>query len=215
MVDVVITTWDDGEGLRASYLGKVCASWRHWASERDLNVIPQLIVSDDGSDNTVVQDIARAFNAMFVSGTHNGIGASLNRSLEYVKGPWVYTTDDWLLNGPLELGQAEQLLEMYDIVRIGPPHPNLRCTIRFQQQIGWWLEIDRDSGGYPFGTRPFLARRDLIRRLGPLKEGVDSYEFENWFGHRCLAIGASVAAVTLHGPWEHIGEYAVGNRPVR
>jgi hypothetical protein len=216
MVDVVITTWDDGIGKRAHYLEQVLATWRHWGSSRDLSRPLNLIVSDDGSEGSYIEGIAVAYSAEFVTGPHNGIGASLNRSLQHVTASaWVYTTDDWLLTGSMHLARAEALLDVgYDVVRIGPPHPNLTCTIQFQQGIGWWLDLNTDRGGFVFGTRPFLAKRQIISHLGALPEGVDSYEFERWFDERCKHLALRIASATLHGPWEHIGEYEVGDRPI-
>jgi hypothetical protein len=201
-----MTTYDDGVGLRYDYARMCYEAWRTYHPR-----VP-ILVSDDGSAN---YDSLSAWVSHGISGPHNGIGASLNRALRVVKDDWIYTTDDWLLLDSLELDGPIQLLQSYDIVRIGPVHPNLRCITRFQEGIGWWLEIDLDSEGYPFGTRPFLARHDVIPRILPLIEGTDSYEFEVWFNQRCKEQNFKLAATTLHGPWEHIGDYEVGDRAIR
>lgn len=225
MVTVVMSTWDDGRGIRHGYMQRCLESWWFFV---DSNIGWEYIIADDGSEVVpeikysplvVGQDAVR-----LVTGPHNGIGASLNRALSYVAPgqPWIYTTDDWKLPDPnddsfyegLNLGQALQLIQRYDIVRLGPVHPNLKCTTKFEVGVGWWLEIDSRQEGYPFGTRPFLANYNVIRALGAFPEGTDSYVFENWFNQRCQDIGFSLASVALHGPWEHIGEYEVGDRPV-
>lgn len=216
MVDVVITTWDDGSGKRFQYLDTVLSGWA-----RRCGVGRRIIIADDGSDNqTALERVAKMhrheLDIEIVTGPHGGIGTSLNRALAIVRDNWVYTTDDWMLAGSLDMyiGVGLRLLDMYDVVRLGPVHPNLECTTRFQQGIGWWLEIETGHGGYPFGTRPFLAKPNLINQIGRCPDNVDSYVFETAFNERCVNLGLSVAAVGLHGPWEHIGEYEVGDRPV-
>lgn len=217
MVDVVITTWDDGSYKRFDYLIKVLTGW----STR-CGVAKRVIIADDGSENAdyLLHSIAQAhrhsMDIEVVTGEHGGIGTSLNRALAKVQDLWIYTTDDWYLTSSLDMyvGPAMQLTEYYDVVRLGPVHPNLTCVTRFQQGVGWWLDIDPRSGGYPFGTRPFMAKRRLIEQIGWLPENVDSYAFENWFNQRCIDLDLTVCAVGLHGPWEHIGDYEVGDRPI-
>jgi len=66
-----------------------------------------------------------------------------------------------------------------------------------------------------FGTRPFLASKRFYEKVGPFLEGVDAYVCERDYSDRCNAHGGlRAAALNLVGPWEHIGEYEVGDRPV-
>lgn len=216
MVAVIVTTWNDATDIRAGYLDQTLWSLRtHLVAPGDVD----LIVADDGSDDLGhTRALAVKYGAKFVTGVHDGIGSSLWRGINAAAdGQYImYTTDDWKLTGELDLTQAVTLAEGYDVVRVGPPHPNLLGIIQFQQHLGWWLHISTPQSGYPFGTRPFVARKGLFGRLGPPPAAVDSYVFENWFNEACQRpeIAATLACVTLHGPWEHIGEYEVGKLPI-
>jgi len=219
MVTVIMTTWDDGTGLRYEY-AVAC----HESLRIGITPNPHIIVTDDGSHNfNNLAMTLKGSRTSLLTGPHNGIGSSLNRAINHLSvldphEPWMYTTDDWLLTDNLDLTRAIQLLDIgYDMVRVGPPHPNLECTIQFQAGIGWWLDIHTylPATGFAFATRPFIAAPSLYRKIGAFKEGVDSYECERDYSDRVWDHGGiKIAAVTLHGPWEHIGEYAVGNRPV-
>jgi hypothetical protein len=158
-----------------------------------------------------------------VTGPHGGIGASLNRALARVAHNelWLYTTDDWELQdsydrGSINLDKAIWLIreEEYDFVRLGPIHPNLPCFTKFTVGPGWWLHLEFGSG-FVFGTRPFLASKRFYEKVGPFLEGVDAYVCERDYSDRCnMHNGLRAAALNLVGPWEHIGEYEVGDRPV-
>lgn len=218
MVVVVMTTYDDGNGLRFEYAKQCYAAWCAY-SHNPWIASQHILVADDGSPNAHLLD---EWNMRAVTGPHNGIGASLNRALRtIVTEPWVYTTDDWLLTGPIDLELPLWLLSAgYDMVRLGPMHPNLHCTTRFTQGHGWWLDIDIASGGFAFGTRPFLAAPSLVNKIGLFDEGLDAYATEQRYAQRCAAFHAdhpnalAFASVEIHGPWEHIGDYEVGDRPV-
>lgn len=217
MVTVVMTTYNPTpDAPRFSY-AKRCIE----AFDDHLMVDPFVVhVTDDGSPDTqLLMRLVTTHNITVTTGRHNGIGASLNRALRHVEGPWMYTTDDWLLTGFLELELPLWLLsEGYDLVKLGPIHPNLSCRTRFSAGHGWWLELNLldPQGGFHFATRPFLAAPSLVEKIGLFDEGLDSYETEVRYNARCQmeAFNLKFAAVNLAGPWEHIGEYEVGNLPV-
>jgi len=179
-----------------------------------------LILADDGSETIdPLMPIVRLWNrgeCRIVTGDHDGIGASLNRAVASLSRsePWIYTTDDWLLTEPLGLRSPLRILQDYDCVRLGPIHPNLFCTTKFEQGTGWWLELHANLGGFVFATRPFLANPSMINRVGPFDESLDSYEVERRYSLRFAAAGCTCAAMNLAGPWEHIGEYEVGDQAV-
>lgn len=210
MVTVVMTTYNPESGApRYDYAAR-CLMWLKanlLASEHR-----EFVLTDDGSPDCGALWSLGADRV--VVGPHNGIGSSLNRALDGLQGPWMYTTDDWLLKEPLDLELPLWLLEEYDLVRLGPIHPNLRCTTKFTANHGWWLEVDPSHGGFAFATRPFLARQELVEQVGLFDEGLDAYETERLYAERCMWAHIRVAAVNLAGPWEHIGEYEVGDRPV-
>lgn len=218
MVNVVMTTYNpEPSAPRFEYAYKSMRGLlRHLrAAER-----VDLIVADDGSPSTnelsKLRQDWRPNPATVVTGPHNGIGASLNRALEGIVGPWMYTTDDWLLTEDLDLDFPLWLLDQgYDLVRLGPIHPNLDCTTMFTAGHGWWLDLKCSSvhGGFAFATRPFLAAPSLTTKIGPFLEGVDAYACERDYSDRVWDHGAiSIAAINLAGPWVHIGDYEVGDR---
>lgn len=149
---------------------------------------------------------------------HSGIGASLNAALEGVDGTWLYTTDDWELVSRLDLdGPCRLLKQGYDVVRLGPIHPDLQCVTRFQQGIGWWLDLRQEYGGFAFATRPFLATKDWYSRIGPFNARLNSYETERLYAERVAKSTSKLAywgGVDLAGPWEHLGIVEVGYRDV-
>lgn len=84
-------------------------------------------------------------------------------------------------------------------------------------QIGWWLDISTETG-YAFATRPFLATKDLWKKIGPFDEGLNAYETERLYAeriaHRRVVQIASDGEISLAGPWEHIGEVEVGDKNI-
>jgi len=127
----------------------------------------------------------------------------------------MYTTDDWLLTESLDLELPLWLLGPevgYDLVRLGPIHPNLDCRTKFTAGHGWWLDVD-SRYGFAFATRPFLASPSLVQKIGPFDEGMNAYDTERQYSNRCAG-NILVAAINLAGPWEHIGEFEVGDRDV-
>lgn len=217
-VTVVMTTYNPIDGPRFGYAVQSITSLSLHLIAPELS----LVLADDGSlDTQTLAPMARLVlpewkRANAVTGPHNGIGASLNRAFSTFEGPWMYTTDDWVLTDDLDLTLPLWLLdEGYDLVRLGPLHPNLACSTRFEAGHGWWLDIDPWSNEFVFGTRPFLASSRLLSKIMPMLEGADSYAFEKWFCSVCRHAGISVAATTLHGPWETIGDdYPVGHLAV-
>lgn len=159
-----------------------------------------------------------------VGGERVGIGGSLNRAILHSLDPadlWLYTTDDWKLTQPLDLSQAVKLIREvgYQYIRLGPPHPNIDCEIKFQQDIGWWLRFHtQQHTSFAFATRPFLSTRSFWHNVGPFKENCDSYVCERDYGDRVNHIhGPStlcgeVVNGSLEGPWEHIGAENVGEK---
>lgn len=178
-------------------------------------------VADDGSENTkfieAIKGYAHVDKHCFSHSRvqRKGIGGSLNAALtEIGTDLWMYTTDDWVLSAQLNIANAINLIADfdYDIVRLGPVHPNLACTIKFNEKCGWWLDIDARAGGYAFATRPFLMTRAAYRRIGPFIEGKDAYDTERDYAERVVASELKIASIALHQfPWVHIGEYEVGH----
>lgn len=176
-------------------------------------------VSRRGSMYNIMQRASEYWeeHSTLTDANRNGIGGSLNMAMDYIPndGVWMYTTDDWMLTEYLNLDGPLHLLDMgYDLVRLGPIHPDLHCITRFSQTVGWWLDIQSHYGGFAFATRPFVAKRKLA---GPFDEGLNAYETERLYAGRVAKSTLKLAywgGVTLPGPWKHIGNECVGYKEV-
>lgn len=230
MITVVMTTYfPEGEvgQARFGYAHQVLNSLMlNLKCDRGFN----LHISDDGSSLTRSTDILYLMNlakaywesmSTISDSNHQGIGASLNKALDCVDNLWMYTTDDWLLTNKLNLDGPVALLENrdYDLVRLGPIHPDLECMSRFDQNIGWWLDLHQHYGGFAFATRPFIAKKSMFDKLGPFDELANSYETERLYAERVAKSTAKLAywgGVDLAGPWQHLSEpkYDVGYKEV-
>lgn len=223
LTTVIMTTYiPEGDGAqRYVYACKCLSALKSYLYGAD---VLHLHIADDGSPR---QDLV---NKLVQRGTdmcgkcsvtiskHNGIGASLNLALSTIKDDdlWLYTTDDWQLLCSLNLEQSISLITDfdYDIVRLGPIHPNLSCKTMFNEKVGWWLDIDHRYG-YAFATRPFIATKKFYNKIGPFDEGLNAYETERLYTERVAKERyikiAQVGIISLAGPWQHIGEFEVGD----
>lgn len=222
MIKVVMTTYaPENAREREHYADRVAYSL--WSNLKTTDKL-SMHVADDGSfSHKYIETIAEYSerNWKYPSTTsnshHKGIGASLNLAQQFISGHsmWMYITDDWLLTSPLDLDPAIKLIKYgYDLVRLGPIHPNLKCTTKFKSDIGWWLDID-PTYGFAFATRPFLASERFYTRVGPFSTHCNAYQCEQWYAERVaktdgIAI-AYLGTISMSGPWQHIGEVEVGN----
>lgn len=212
MVTVVMTTYNPTPDSPRNQYAQRCLGYlqRFLTAPGPMD----LVIADDGSPEPFVPLWDREVWATkrVVTGPRVGIGGSLNRALQDVRGPWMYTTDDWLLQAPLDLETPLWLLDQgYDFVRLGPIHPNLPCRTRHEGGR-WWLQLYTEDRGFVFGTRPFLAAGSLVEKVGLFDEGLDAYDTERLYNDRVLAHpSVYAAAINLLGPWDHIGEFEVGD----
>lgn len=211
MLTIVMTTYDDGEGIRNGYAQACLDSLRQNLSSPDSI---KLIIADDGSKvewKPFQYGMRREWTVIRTNSEHNGIGASLNKALEQVgdNEPWMYTTDDWLLTKPFNLTRAQVILDSgFDYVRVGPPHPGLTARITFNEHTGYFLELNKNEGGFVFATRPFIAKNKLV---GPFDERQSSYEVERLYNERVCNSNIYCAQLLTDGnEWGHIGAYNVG-----
>ena len=213
------TYFSDSHPQREKYAHKAVGSLlEHLHCESGL----YLHIADDSEQiNPTTRDLMKqAHSEWEVSSTysnsgHRGIGASLNCALNGLPvNEWMYTTDDWVLTDFLDLDVPIRLLHSgYDLVRLGPIHPDLQCVTRFQAGLGWWLDLNPHYGGFCFATRPFIATKAFYAKVGPFDEQLNSYETERLYAQKVANSTCKLAywgAVDLAGPWEHIGEDNVG-----
>lgn len=184
----------------------------------NLYPINQIIVSDDGSHmrHEVSKLDLYANNVKIITGPNAGVGASINRALLYLQAQWnlqdwvwIYLPDDLMLTKELDLTQAIKLIELgYDFVRLDLPHPNLLCKTKFQQDIGWYLDLDLRCE-YSFATRPTLISSKFSEKIGPFKEFADSYLVELDYSHRVsdqMLYSAGAISCDLGNAWEHCSD---------
>lgn len=214
MIDVIMTTYQPTSSQRAKYMKLTVESLVKHLHAKDGF---RLIIADDGSpeqeSNFMALDYVKKheWDGIITNALRTGVGGSLNLALSHVAvdGTWIYICDDWLLEQDLDLDKAMKLLTHYDCVRIGAIHPNITCYAKFQQDIGWWLELDVEQGGFAFATRPFIANRLFYDKVGPFKDKCTSYDVETDYAMRISGIGNSVRLAhvgSLEGPFLHIGE---------
>lgn len=151
--------------------------------------------------------------AAIVSGPNAGIGASLNRALDFLEKQWgtegwawMYTTDDWALTAcsGLDLKLPIQLLDAgYDIVRLGLPHPGLSCLTHYRTGYGYWLGIDLAYGGFGFSTRPSLLSPHLRSVAGRFDEHLNAYDVERLYAERVVENGARLSAAIVVDSFNH------------
>lgn len=229
MIVIVMTTYFPTGEIGIARKGYACecidSFWKLSASEPI-----RIHLADDGSDEKHISFVERhaavrceyfeTFNTIS-SGKRSGIGASLNRALEQIGNDdlWLYTTDDWYLTKELDLAGPVKLLRDrdYDLVRLGPIHPGLHCIVRFEENLGWWLDLQQHYGGFAFGTRPFIARKSLIDKVGNFDEYLNAYETERLYAERVAKSVVKLAywgGVDLSGPWEHLGVVEVGREDI-
>ena len=228
MVDVIVTTYFTKEvPQREEYARQAVKSLYDNLSCDEDQTLHMIIADDsqsvdDGCAAELVNNTQSGWRgSTYTNSHHRGIGASLNTAMKHVpvvNGKWMYTTDDWVLTHPLNLSKPCRLLDKgYDLVRLGPVHPNLRCTTRFEQGVGWWLDLDAHYGGFAFSTRPFVATREFYDKVGPFDELLNSYETERLYAERVAHSTCKLAywgGVSLDGPWYHVGIECVGYREV-
>lgn len=208
-----MTTYQPTGSQRAKYMKLTVESLvKHLHAKEGF----RLIIADDGSPEQESNFLALQYvqhngwsDSIITNALRTGVGGSLNLALSHVPagGTWVYTCDDWLLEQDLDLTKAQQLLKRYDCVRVGAIHPNITCYARFEQGVGWWLELDQAHGGYVFATRPFLATKGFYDKVGPFKDKCTSYDVETDYAERINSSDVRLAHVgLLEGPFTHIGE---------
>jgi hypothetical protein len=185
---------------------------------------PFIIIADDTGTYQAVDELTRNTTYTKVIGPHAGVGASINRGLNFLDSyykeqdyAWIYLPDDLWLIKEMDLTQAVNLLKYYDYVRLDLPHPELFCKTKFEEGLGWWLELCHTNRDFTFATRPTLIKSSVHKEIGPWLEMADSYAVELDYSQRvskALLKGALVC--DMGNAWQHLSsdEDAVGYRPV-
>lgn len=218
-IAVVMTTYfpeNDTGQRRFENAKRVIASL-----EKNLHGTPFTIVVSDDSPTELgrlhSQELLGEVKVRTLSciGPNLGVGASINRALGLLDKwysdnySWIYLPDDFELTKPLHLFKAIRLIEDfgYDFVRLDLPHPELVCTTKFCQGVGWWLEVDL-SRDYAFATRPTLISRHLTDVIGPFFEQEDAYRVEVAASRMVInyrdTLKGAIVPQSFGDSWEHL-----------
>lgn len=209
---ILMTTYfppgEDGE-KRLQAAEMATTTWLHHLQYYGGDI--RIHVADDGSERHFVNQLLcftrdRGWgNTTLSVNQRQGVGASLNAGLQATKEELIlHAVDDWALTQELDLAPWAWLLQHgYNIgmVRLGPPHPELRGTVQMFEK-GWYLSLQRY--GFAFATRPFLARREFFEAYGPFPEELNALETERIYNQRFATQGGPMIALALPHPWEHL-----------
>lgn len=205
-VTIVMTTWFT-QFQRLHLAEQTLESWKYkllYSGELRLHV------ADDGStlnfEPEKIWDGPVTYSKQF----RHGVGASLNKGFAeaYKTSPYIfYGVDDWILQEPFDLDPWIRLLrerEDVGIVRLGPPHPNLKGTIETltEDWQGWGLRLDRY--GLTVGDRPMLVHKRWTDYYGWRKEDCNAQECERLESvkYADMPEGPSIIYAVYH-PWFH------------
>lgn len=199
-ITLVMTTYIQNEARWQRAFDAKCSWARNLKYEGQVN----LHLADDGSKYTPfwwdrgLQTYSQQF--------HEGVGASLNKGLQQafeVSDFFLYAVDDWVLTTELDLTPWAQLLEenpSIGMVRLGPPHPNLKGQVEMFKQ-GWGLRLERY--GFAFGHRPALYHKRFIEAYGVFEEQCSALECERLYNeHFSVSAGPDIL-LALYVPYAH------------
>lgn len=215
-VTCVMTTWFDSkhpiEMLKRYEAAKATA--RSWLQYLELDEEIFLHIADDGTDKEILnqfkQDCWRMGWGDRITMSQNdrkGVGASLNKGFSLHMNHHVifYGVDDWSLPQGFDLNPwVSHLIFSKDIgmIRLGPPHPNLRGTVEHLGELGWGLRLDKYS--YAYGQRPALYHRRFIDAYGWFPEGKSAIDCEREYSERVNSMEGPAIMLALPHPWQHI-----------
>lgn len=222
---IVITTffpegpigWDR---LRTSV--KAVRSWRENLQGDTFHIH----IADDGSPTEIltayVREVKYIWQHEIVTVScqkRHGVGASLNTGFAFAfkeSDVALMAVDDWMLLRPYDLSPWLDLLrqdETVGMVRLGPPHPNLKGQVRMYPS-GWGMLLERY--GFAYGQRPALYHSRFHYYYGRYAEDCSALECERMYNeHICRSSGPSIV-LALPDFWQHLESVSMsGIDPVK
>lgn len=212
-ITIVMTTYfPDGEEGRVRKLAalQTLQSWKEYLTYDGALF---LHVADDGS-NREQHTSTDLPSLWFPSGTYSqqhrmGVGSSLNKGFQrgFEKSPLVaYFVDDWSLTDTFDLSPWAELLitrPEYGMVRLGPPHPNIRGSVDIHMDNVWGMRLERY--GFAFSHRPAIYHQRMMQTYGWFPEQVNALECERLYNERVNQnLRGPDVAMALPHPWRHI-----------
>lgn len=169
----------------------------------------RLHIADDGSTVSSLLSYCWGDPVTYSRQERQGVGASLNRGFEkaFESSPLVlYAVDDWRLMYEEDLTPwAQVLMDREDVgmVRLGPPHPNIRGTVEAfsEHWNSWGLRLERY--GFFFGHRPAVYHKRMIDAYGWFDENVSALECERLYVEKCAHTAGPDVVLSLSSPWWH------------
>lgn len=212
-VSIVITTYFDAdhgaERVRAAL--EAARTWKKYFDHKHFHIH----VADDGSVDKYLTFYVNNLKKIFTheeftlsSQQRQGVGASLNAGIRHAlerSDMFLYLVDDWSLTRPFHLEPWIQALEddwTIGMVRLGPPHPNIRGKIRMLPS-GWVMVLDRY--GYAYGQRPALYHQRFHEYYGAYPEHCSALECERMYNlyYANNFLGPDIV-LALPDFWQHI-----------
>jgi hypothetical protein len=182
---------------------------RSWTENLRYNGDLHLHCADDGSNHIWHPELIWKGPITYSYQERRGVGASLNRGFAkaFETSPYVlYAVDDWWLAYPIDFTHWVMVLEEREdvgMVRLGPPHPNIRGHVEAFTDYwnSWGLRLDRY--GFAFGHRPALYHRRMIETYGWFEEGVSALECERLYAENFSRTEGPDIVLSLSSPWYH------------
>lgn len=207
-ITIVMTTYFPLNSSGADRWDAMIKTVKSWEKYLIYSEHIYLDIQDDGSVGRLLPSTFNFSKTTKDIGNREGVGASLNRgfSKAFSKDHLVmYAVDDWSLTNKLELTPWAQLLtERKDIgmIRLGPPHPNLKGRVEHLGELGWGLMLDKYS--YVYGQRPALYHKRFTDAYGWFKEGVSAIDCEREYSEHVNATAGPGIMLALPHSWKHI-----------
>lgn len=206
-ITIVMTTWfaSHWAELRTKVVYQTIDSWRRffeYAGELRLHV------ADDGSEYDFMPERVWYKEITKSQQSRRGVGASLNAGFKeaFKVSPLViYAADDWQLTQVFDLSPWARLLltdESLGVVRLSPPHPNIKGSVMHLGALGWALRLERYA--FAFGHRPALYHQRLIKHYGWFDEDQSALETERLYSVRVNETAGPDIILALPSAFEHL-----------
>ena len=179
-VTVIVTTYDDGSGLRTSLAVQTLL-----ALQQKL-IYPNLrwIIADDGSAQVHLDTLYKIKpEAQVTNAARGGVGKSKNLALQeaFKVSPYVLLLeDDWLLKEPLDLAPHIGALERHSdlgMVRMGYLGGTIIADFDGDSLYSFW-RLRRGSGVYIYSGQVSIRTEKFYAAVDWHKEGIPAGEEE-------------------------------------
>lgn len=215
-ITIVVTTWfpKGNHNLARDRMEAVQDTVLSWQNYMRYQGRVRYHIADDGSYGNHLDYLYDWFQSFITKDVtmstqpRQGVGTSLNVGFKiaYSVSPLVlYAVDDWSLTTTLDLNPWAKLLvrrEDIGMVRLGPPHPNIRGRVEHLNDLGWGLLLERYT--YIYAQRPALYHERFTRAYGMFPQNKSAIDAEREYNERVVSSEGPDVMLALYTPWEHI-----------